>query len=164
LKLNILVKLNFLILGLFLVSYTMYSLSNDGLPQSVTSAFGIKNNKSNDYLTWCDTRAKTVIVDDSISLFQDGKNWLVKIGNQEKRIDTIAMEKWFSNYCRLNVKFIKESPKQAVYSNQLGIQFVNGVNASFQKSSQFNLYKWQTKFFESKNLEKAIKDLKQLIR
>ncbi len=162
-NLNILVKLNFLILGLFLVGYTMYSLNHDGLPQSVTSIFGMKN-KSNDYLTWCDTRAEKVIIDDSVSLFQKGKSWHVKVGAQEKRVDTIAMEKWFSNYCRLNVKFLKNRPKQAIYSNQLGIQFVNGVEASFKKSSKFNVYKWQTKYFESKNLENAIKDLKKLIK
>ena len=164
LSLNVLVRLNFLILGLFLVGYTMYSLSHDGLPQSVTSIFGVESKKSNDYLTWCDTRAKTVILNDSISLFQKGKSWHAKVGVQEKRIDAIAMEKWFSNYCRLNVKFLKNRPQKLVYSNQLGIQFVNGAQASFQKSSKLNIFKWQTKYFESQNLEKAIKDLKQLIK
>ncbi len=140
----------------------MYCLKNDGLPQSINHLFGLPGqNKS--FLTWCDTRAEKLLVNDSITLFQKDKDWYAKVGVQERKLNTIAVEKWFSEYCRLTVHFTDERPIGSVYSNLLGIQFISGKQATFMKGQGLSIYKWKERYFESPQLAQALKDLKKII-
>ena len=141
----------------------MYCLKNDGMPQSVNQLFGLKS-KSKSYLTWCDTRAQKLLINDSISLYQKDKDWFALVGEQESKLNAIAMETWFSKYCRLSVHFTDERPKGTMYSNQLDIRFVNGSQASFMRGQGVNIFKWRNRYFESPQLQKALSDLNKIIK
>ncbi len=159
-----LVKINFLVLGFALCAYTIYCLKNDGLPQSLTDFVGLPSTSKTDYLTWCSTRATKIHINENTSLFQKGTRWYSSVNGEESVVDTIAMEKWFSKYCRIGVKFVENQPLQAGFSDKLGIEFVNGVVTYFKSAKDTRLFQWKTRYFQSKNLETALTELNAIVQ
>ena len=118
-----------------------------------------------DYVSWCSTRAKTLILPNQTVVYQKGTRWFKKLNKAETPLESLKMERWFSANCRLKVKFIQtdEKPKSS-YSNKLGIEFISGVIGYFRAHpAQADTYEWKGRAFLSPNLSAALKKLENIV-
>ena len=91
---SLIVKINFLVLGLGVILYTMYVLNSQGLPAPVANFVGIEVEKKQK-LSWCDTRVTSINLANGRRVFQNGMKWYAEGPMESGELDFIQVEKWF---------------------------------------------------------------------
>lgn len=156
--LSLIVKINFLVLGLGLVIYGIYFLNNKGLPAPVASAIGVPVQKKS-FLNWCDTRVKSMSLANGRRVYQQGRKWMAEGGIESGELDFIAVEKWFGNNCKRSVTgHVGEVRAQALVAS---VEFIDGAQAEFKADGQ-GLLIWKGRAFASPELESAFLELMEL--
>jgi len=158
-KLSHILKINFLILGLFLVFMLMNHLKTKGLDGSLLAIMGLGGGSANQ-LTWCYTRVIAIEMAE-IKLFQEELRWFVET-ETKKEVDFVSVEKWFGRHCTLDVEPVDlDSLNLKEFSPLMTVIFVSGSRKQVLRSNR-GVYLWQNQAFRSSELDKALKTLPQL--
>jgi hypothetical protein len=159
-KASTIVKLNFFILGLGLVLYTMYSLNKTGLPGGIRTALNLSGQASGS-LSWCDTRVAGLIRPNSFRLTQEGNSWMVEKSSKEA-ISFLAVEKWFGEFCKVAISPLNVNEIAAAsFQPQLFVKFIKGP-VQILAATADGIYQWKGQFFRSKELDQALNQLEEL--
>jgi len=168
-KASLIVKLNFLILGLGLTAYLIYGLNTRGIPPVVKALFGLPAESAGPgrsawyeesfKLSWCLTRVVSLVKPQGFKLAQEGRAWIFSTP-EEKVLDFVAVEKWFGRYCRVNATGAITMPGEGS-KPELFIKFVNG-ETEVLSITESGLFIWQDKVFSSPELSAALAELPQL--
>lgn len=101
---SLIVKLNFLILGLGLVVYFIWHLNNRGLPKGATEAMGLGEPRvegSRVNVKLCPTRVNRIEFSQEKYIFEEKMQWKSHngAGAPNTQIDQVGIEKWLSRFC-----------------------------------------------------------------
>ncbi len=113
--------------------------------------------RSDSRINWCEERVDTLHFYETGSklLEKDGK-WMW-VGNTEKELDYLRVEKWFARYCQIPVDPITaptESGAQAVFE----AAFIDGGRLSLYEFPSGS-FKVRDQVFNSETLRKGLKEL-----
>ncbi len=163
---GLVVKLNFLILGLALVVFFIYRLNSGGLPDGVRVLFGLQPSGTAS-LTWCDTRVKALDFADGSGIEQVEYKWLGHAeGTDRTPLDFIGVEKWFGKNCTVQVTNRRKSQgagsTDALGAAAMNVHFINGTTESFYRLAD-GFYLWKDKVFQSAELTQQIDALKAML-
>lgn len=159
-KSTLIIRLNFLVLGLGLVIYAIYFLNTRGLPTSFSELFQPSDSIR---ISWCETRVEALTLPSNLELYQEGYQWLSQRGEEaERELNFIEVEKWFGRYCRLRgLRKDRDLVDIASLSPALHIKFITGQEeVIYQDSDQ--LYVWRDRAFKSEELTVALRELEKL--
>ena len=164
---SLIVKLNFLVLGLVLVIFGISSLRNRGLPSGVAELFGAapgaaSSSTASSSLKWCETRVRSLIQPSGFQLEQKGMKWIGET-ETEKELNFIAIEKWFGRHCQLLVNPVAlEAAEKTQFNPILFVQFIDQTAHAFGYK-EGGVYTWRGQTFRSEQLDLALKELKDLV-
>jgi hypothetical protein len=105
-------------------------------------------------LDLCPTRVLEMHMIGGPLFFQKNLKWFMRLGAQEQELDQIAMEKWFSANCHIE---ITPTPSVSDAEPILKVTFVSGEPASLMSSPDG--FVWRGRKFKSKQLQKALQEL-----
>lgn len=168
-KTSLIIKLNFLVVGLFLVLFSIHSLNKNGLPAGLSALFGgakhggQQPNASLKKINWCDTRVQALVQPEGFQLEQVGMKWFAK-REEEKEVDFIRVEKWFGKYCSIKGLFIEEASELPLetFKPAFFIKFIKGEVQALGRNDE-GVYLWKGQAFTSEELDGALKELAQLV-
>lgn len=159
---SLIVKINFLLLGLGLTAYFMYFLNNRGLPAPLLSFFGItSSHHSTQHIDWCQTRVEAIIRPQKFKLQQEGRIWQIE-ADTARVADFVSVEKWFGRNCRLKVTNLESvKVEQSQVSPELFVKFIDG-QVEVLKRLAAGVYEWKGQIFSSKQMDQALTELETL--
>ena len=165
-KTSLILKLNFLVLGLFIVIFAIRSLNQGGLPSGVRELFGVSASQDSGprlkKISWCETRVESLVWPDSFQLAQEGRKWFVTTA-EKKELNFIAVEKWFGRYCAVRSQVLPELPEPLeTFQPVLFVKFITDKVEALRRSPD-GTYWWQGQAFQSEELDLALKELAQLV-
>jgi hypothetical protein len=156
---SIIIRLNFLFLGLLIVGYSLYHLKTFGAP-TWFSAFTGESVSTKSYITLCETRVSGFIKPNAYKISQEGRKWLKDDGSH-REIDFLSMERWFGANCKIQVEDLKTAGLSPTGEPSLFVQFITNNSAPLFQTPG-GAYVWQGKQFYSKALDQALLQLDQL--
>ena len=154
----IIVRINFLVLGLGLVVYGIWYLNNRGLPTPVASFIGAPSEKMQ-LLNWCETRVSALDLANGRRVYQKGMKWFADGPMESGQLDMIAMEKWFGNYCEVPVR--RHAGRIQAKALVATVEFIDGVRLDIRADGQ-GLMSLKGHVFASEVLESAFLELMEL--
>ncbi len=113
---------------------------------------------TDDKLSWCETRVKSLTTKSGIKIEQEGKDWFTMVP-QKKAIDSVAMEKWLGQYC--NLEITDSRPPTFVPTKDvemLSVGFINGETQKFTLTPE-GFYFWDGLRFRSQHFKEAMDKL-----
>ncbi|MCB0349547.1 MAG: hypothetical protein KDD38_00080 [Bdellovibrionales bacterium] len=163
-KTSMLVKLNFLILGLGLSLYFIYSLNTKGISPGVQALFGIESEDeaagSNQFRwNWCDTKVAAIIRPDEFKISQQGSNW-VRDGKEPQVVDFVAVEKWLAKSCAVSAEKLAAA-EDTTFMPALLVKFVDGHVGIIRRNAAGN-YSWKGQVFTAPAFDAALEELSEL--
>lgn len=93
-----------------------------------------------------------------VAVFQDGMDWYRTSSTEKERLDPVAVEKWFSRNCALEVK---KTSASADVTAALKVFFVSGEPQTLLKSASGE-FEWMGQPFISTHMDKALNELVEL--
>lgn len=162
---SLIVKLNFLLLGLGLTIYFIYGLNAKGLSPGVLALFGIAPAQTVGSLTestwtWCDTRVTALIrPDEKFKLSQEGSRWVVE-DQSPREVNFIAVEKWFAKFCSVPAKSIEANAGEGFRPSMM-VKFVNG-QVEVLRQNDDGVFLWKGQAFAAPQMLEALEELTQL--
>jgi hypothetical protein len=105
-------------------------------------------------LDLCPTRILEMHMIGGPLFFQRNLKWFMRLGALEQELDQIAMEKWFSTNCHIE---ITPTPSVSGAEPILKITFVSGEPASLMSSPDG--FVWMGRKFKSEQLQRALQEL-----
>jgi hypothetical protein len=128
---------------------------NAGHMNSFWTSLGV--DRSGTRLNWCEERVGTLFLYDSKAKLteKDGK-WLW-VGEIEKELDYLRVEKWFAKYCLIPVDDM-EVAEMASSSPVFEAQFIDGNRLSLYSDGE-NIFKIRDKVFQSQAFREALQEL-----
>jgi hypothetical protein len=163
LKTSLIIKINFLILALFVVIFFMISLNKNGLPQGLRDFFAsgaeTTAKTGNTRLQWCDTRVAALISPDKFKLEQVGMKWFVE-KDDRREVHSLQVEKWFGRYCSVNGELLPRTaePDFNAFAPILFVKFVTSQVEALRRHSD-GTFMWKGRAFKSEELDKALNEL-----
>ena len=156
--LSLIVKINFLVLGLGVIMYAMYYLNTFGLPTPLASIMGTETQKQAK-LDWCDTRITSIKLANGRRVYQEGMKWMADGPMESGELNFLEVEKWFGSYCKVPVTtHTSEITEKALVA---AVNFIDGAQQSFKADGQ-GLMSWKGQVFSSPTLESAFLELMEL--
>lgn len=153
-SLKILVKLVALMTALTATVVAIYWLKA-GHMNAFWTSLGV--DRSGSRLNWCDERVGTLYIYRGSSKLTEKDGQWFWIGETEKQLDYLRVEKWFARYCQIPVDEVAEQ-KQEQSEPIFEANFINGTRLSvYQYPSGHFLI--NQKVFKSKVFEKGLKEL-----
>ena len=162
-KLSMIVKLNFLVLGLGLTLYFMYYNKHNGLPPAVLEFFGVAQTPAMYKESWCDTRVESLIRPDKFKITQQGSRWMRENGESHP-LNFVSVEKWFGRYCAVRAERLDENislEQKAEFLPALFVKFITG-EVEYLRRSPDGRYIWRDRVFKSSKLDQALGELDEL--
>ena len=167
-KLSWVLKVNFLILTLGLVFYTILQINRKGLPGTVWNVLGVSppHHQANSIprkLTWCETRVRSMENSKGFRIYQDDQEkfkWFSSTqASPPQEIELLAIEKWFGKHCSLQIESVnQEVIDQGGFKTALVIEFIKGTAERLLKNDP-NIYSWKGQVFRSPQLDIALSEL-----
>lgn len=163
-KTSLIIKLNFLFLGLGLSLYFMYSLNSKGLSPAVQNMFGVVQTKAlssaNEFkLNWCDTRVTALIRPEEFKISQQGNNW-VRESKEASVIDFVAFEKWLARSCAIRAEKVSLTEDES-FLPALMVKFVDGQVGVIRRHPN-GVFSWKGQAFTSPAFDAALNELSSL--
>ncbi|OFZ12199.1 MAG: hypothetical protein A2Z20_11325 [Bdellovibrionales bacterium RBG_16_40_8] len=163
-KTSAIIKLNFLLLGLALTFYAIYSLNTRGINSSISMLLGLnltgKTITKHFNFNWCNARVAGLIIPEKFKVLQDGQNWIAE-GNKSRNVDFIAMEKWLAQSCSSQAERVNTGKADEPLMPALIIKFVDGSIDMIRRNSR-GVYVWKGQAFTSSAFDQALAELPQL--
>lgn len=106
----------------------------------------------------CPTRVTAIEFPDQVSIQQDGLYWYRKANGRFEEIDPIAVEKWFAQYCRLNVSALGDAGDTSL-APVATLAYVSGPPQILGTTGE--LLSFMGKTFKSDSLKAALSDLRE---
>lgn len=106
----------------------------------------------------CPTRVSSMSVVGRFAVLQDGMKWYRAEGGERKELDSIAVEKWFSEYCKLESKTVEKAEGQTPL---LTLDYVSGDPKTLNMTPD-GIFTWEGRTFSSPELASAISALELL--
>ncbi len=173
-------RANFLILCLGLSLYVIFQMKNSGLPPSVLAILGFSSptlgqggGKSTSQLTWCETRVQSIEKPQSFKIYQSELKWFVShmehsgalqasnLLGAPRKIDFLAMEKWFGKHCSLRMTPVLEGHREKNFRTALIVHFIKGTPERLLRQGP-NIYGWRGQVFRSPQLKLALNELAKI--
>ena len=153
-SLKVLTKLVALLTALTATVVAIYWLKA-GHMNSFWTSLGI--DRSGTRLSWCEERVGTLYFYDSKAklMEKDGK-WLW-MGEVEKELDYLRVEKWFAKYCLIPVDKMDVAKMEAA-NPVFEAQFIDGNRLSLHSNGE-DIFKIRDQVFQSQAFRKALKEL-----
>ena len=156
---SLIVKINFLVLGLGVILYAMYFLNSHGLPAPIANIVGVEPKQKQVKLDWCDTRITSIVLANGRRVYQEGYKWYADGPMEKGELDFIAVEKWFGSYCKVPVtSHATEITEQALVA---AVEFIDGAQRDFKADGK-GLMSWRGQAFSSPVLESAFLELMEI--
>ncbi|RME17800.1 MAG: hypothetical protein D6797_01630 [Bdellovibrio sp.] len=178
------IKLNFLILGFFLVIMSISAFKQGKLNPYIAQIYSwmlvpSQSPKPQDrQINTAPSQEKVVINlcqgkrvralerTGHFKLFQKGYRWLsTNLDMQE--INFLTLEKWLGKYCTITVQLLNPlyAPQfSASHFPQFKIQFIGDKDIQIQETPQQNLFLFEGRPIRSAQLQKAINELEQILK
>lgn len=145
----------FAFVGVITVMRQMNSAAKKGSPAPLVEIFtGPKPAVSDDSVDLCPTRILEMHMIGGPLFLQKDLKWFMRVGANEMELDQIAMEKWFSSNCHLQVTPVTDVTNPEPI---LKVTFVTGEPANLMSSPDG--FVWRGRKFKSEQLQKALQDL-----
>ena len=164
-KTSAIVKLNFMILGLALTLYAIYTLNSHGLNPRVRALLGLSqedgSTEKSFHINWCSTRVIGLIQPEKLKVSQEGQNWVREDNGSNSVVDFIAMEKWLARSCSVQAKKVNTTVTSASFLPTLFVKFVDGEVDVIRRNSQ-GVYLWRGQTFTSLDFDSAVAELSRL--
>ena len=115
-------------------------------------------------VTLCPTRVSSLSVIGRAAVFQEGMKWYRTHGSGERtELDPIAVEKWFAEYCSVDVEKIsgETAPVQSQGEPIITIAYVAGLPITLRQSDD-GVFHWGAHNFRSPKLTEGIARLLEL--
>ena len=155
----LIVKINFLVLGLGIILYAMFFLNSRGLPAPIANLVGVAEVKKQARLSWCDTRITSIELANGRRVYQEGLKWYADGPMEKGELDFIAVEKWFGSHCKVPVtSHPAEITEEALVA---AVQFIDGARQDFRADGK-GIMTWKGQSFSSPTLEAAFLELMEL--
>lgn len=106
----------------------------------------------------CPTRVSSLSVVGRFAVLQDGMKWYRAEGGERQELDFIAVEKWFSEHCRLEAKEVTEAPGT---NPLLTLAYVSGDPKTLNMNPD-GVFTWDGRAFSSAELAHALSALELL--
>lgn len=115
---------------------------------------------ADDQFQICPTRVSSVSMIGKTAVFQDGMKWYTTKSGERRELNTIAVERWFSEYCSVPADAVAapETPGQPLVT----LAFVAGSPMTLNFSPDAGVYSWHGRHFRSKKLDEALQALDEL--
>ncbi|USN46788.1 MAG: hypothetical protein H6626_11315 [Pseudobdellovibrionaceae bacterium] len=166
-KTSLIVKLNFLILGLALAVYFISDLKKQGLSSTAITVMGLEEKSPSrsarlrGAVDWCETRVKQVSLPSGLRVVQEGMKWLAYNGEAQE-LNFVEVEKWFGRFCKVEAEFVTpDTIEAATLMPALGVQYIKGADKTLEKSVD-GIFVWGKQVFRSQQMEEAIATLEGL--
>jgi hypothetical protein len=159
---SLIVRINFLLLGLGLTLYGMYGVNSHGVPKPLLTILGIDSAPKAE-AKMCKTRVQGVIQPEKLKLMQDGNDWVAE-GPQSHKVDFISVEKWLSKFCSAKLEPLPATAKAdagAGFTPTLFVKFIDG-GIDVLRSAADGSFEWHGQFFRSEDLKNALQQLGSL--
>ncbi len=160
------VKLNFLVLGLFLVVYAISKFNSAGMQDNLALLMGLRAGLQAappgtvvTQMDWCDTRVRARERPGQPTLRQEKLKWLWQ-GDPVLELNFIAVEKWFGRYCRVMIDRVDPADLGTV-GPAMTVHFIKGEPETLMRSVG-GVYRWRQEIFRSSELDQALKELEEL--
>jgi hypothetical protein len=169
-KTSLIVKINFLVLGLGLTLYLILAFQKQGLPEGLRVALGIGGPADNSLSVndqtaelrqwnWCATRVTGIESLGRWGISQQKRKW-IRSGELAGELDFIAVEKWLAQFCSVLVTPVKALVDEA-FTESLRIQFVNGATDEVRRHPN-GTYFWKGQTFTSPEFDAALEAISKL--
>lgn len=160
---SLIVKFNFLVLGLLGVIYLIWYLNSKGLPESATQIMGIKGSSQAALkVNICPTRVKRLSFDNQNALIEEKMRWkVIKSGEAKGPIDQVGVEKWFGKNC-----YLQGQPTQPASSSLEPVamfNYVDGTEALLFYEPSSEVFLFADTSFKSTQLSQALAQLAELV-
>lgn len=153
-----------MIAALVAVIWSIRSINQHGLNPQIASAVGANRTaKLATRVDLCESRVQDLKTASGIELYENGLNWFMKKKSVEKKLDPIAVEKWFGKNCSVfaeNLRPIALKETEAA-KPVLIFGFVHGVTETL-KEAPAGEYIWRQISFHSRQLTDALTQLNEL--
>lgn len=120
-----------------------------------------KDSLGPDTWTWCETRVKEIKMGE-FRLYQDGINWFIELNKDRQQADSVAVEKWFGQYCSVKVIPIPlEKLDLNLFSPTLMVSFIDNVHIPILRSKD-GTYLSGHHTFTSREFDQALHELENI--
>jgi hypothetical protein len=165
LKTSLIVKINFLVLGLIVVLMTMSSLKKNGLPPALRELFSPSEVAGQAAptrkLSWCETRVAALISPNKFKLENVKMKWFVE-DKDRREVNGLAVEKWFGRYCAVRGEVLAASGVDLNgFAPVLFVKFVTDQVEALGRNAE-GTFLWRGQPFKSAELTEALNELGQL--
>ncbi len=159
---SLIVKFNFLVLGLLGVVYLIWHLNSRGLPEGAAELMGLENGQqAQQKINICPTRVKKVAFDNQNYLYEDKMRWYAhKSGDIITQIDQVGVEKWFGKNCYFQGQ--PTQPESTSLDPVAMFNYVDGTEALLFYEPKSKVFLFADTSFKSEQLVQAIEQLAEL--
>lgn len=161
-KLSTILKLNFMVLGLGLTIYLIYSLNTKGLSPAAKLVLGLEGQsgaKKPKKLDWCETRVTGMILPEKFKVTQKGHQWILE-NHVQKVLNFIAVEKWLASACAVKAEPLQAGTTEG-FLPALIVKYVNGQVEMIKQNAE-GVFLWRDQAFKSPEFNQAIENLGHL--
>lgn len=151
-------KVNMLVLGLGIIIYSMYFLSQKGLPRPAANLLGISGGSQNISLNWCRTRVESLSLAGGQQIYQQGYKWFRDVNGKPVEMNFLSVEKWFAEYCRVDAIAIDPIEANQVLAT---VGFIDGQQEQL-RGGPSGEFVWHGQAFRSDELQKGLQEAKKL--
>lgn len=153
----LIIKINFMLLGLFVVGYGIFTLRNNGSPEWLQTLVGTDQASS---ITLCDTRIVGLIKPNQYRISQNGRKW-IKEGSSTVELNFLDMERWFGANCKVSASNIAPHHTKELIKPIYLFKFVDGAALPIYQGPDGS-YIWKNQSFRSTKLDAALQELDRI--
>lgn len=146
------------------VVYAIYSLKQHGLNPRMAAAIGVAGPVSTPTrIDLCESRVQHLKTASGVELFENGFNWFIKKGSVQKKLDPVAVEKWFGRNCAVYAENLRPNALKESEAAEpvLIFGFVHGATEILRETAAGEFI-WRQFSFRSDQLDKALRQLPEL--
>ena len=160
-KTSLILKINFLILGLLLVLFAIRSLNQGGLPTTMAEFLAPPLSGSKK-IYWCETRVKSIIKPEGFQLEQQGMKWF-SIDGSNRELDFITVEKWFGRHCAIiGEDVVVDEAELAGFKPVIFVKFIDDKVEALGRNDG-GTFIWRGRAFRSAGFDQALTELAQIV-